>query len=103
MIMLYERSKHIENRLGSVLDLIRHGKYSTPALAAELGVSIPTVSRAVTALRQRGYEIRSIRAGTGWRFMLVAKKPPRVDLRDNSRLKAVRGSRAVASFQTESA
>lgn len=101
--MLYERSKHIENRLSSVLELIRHGKYSTPALAAELGVSIPTVSRAVTALRQRGHEIRSLRTGTGWRFILVAKKPPSVHIRDNSRFKAVQRSRTVTTFQTESA
>lgn len=101
--MLYQRSMHIEHRLESVLALIRRGDYSAPRLAAELGVSIPTVSRAVTALRQRGHDIRSLRAGTGWRFMLIAKKPPGVDLRDNPRFKTVRGTRAVTTFQTESA
>jgi len=101
--MLYERSMHIENRLDSVLELIRLGNYSTPKLAAELGVSIPTVSRDVTALRQRGHDIRSLRAASGWRFMLVAKKPPTVDIRDNSRFKLARASRTVGTFQTESA
>ena len=89
--MLYERSMHIENRLGSVLELIRHGEYSTPRIAATLGVSVPTVSRDVTALRQRGHEIRSLRTRTGWRFVLNAKKPPTFDIGDNSRFKAARG------------
>jgi biotin operon repressor len=74
--MLYQRSLDIENRLDSVLQLIRHGGYSTPKLAEKLGVSIPTVSRDVTALRQRGYDIRSTRAADGWSFVLDQKKPP---------------------------
>jgi biotin operon repressor len=101
--MLYERSKDIESRLGSVLELISLGEYSTPGLAAELGVSIPTVSRAVTALRQRGHDIRSLRAGAGWRFTLVVKKLPTVDMRDNSRFKPVRTSRDMSNLRTESA
>jgi biotin operon repressor len=101
--MLYERSMHIEHRLDSVLALIRHGGYSTPRLAAELGVSIPTVSRAVTALRQRGHDIRSLRAGAGWRFMLVTKRPATVDIRDNSRFKPLRASRAESPLRIESA
>ena len=101
--MLYERSMHIEHRLDSVLALILRGGYSTPRLAAELGVSIPTVSRAVTALRQRGHDIRSLRAGPGWRFMLVTKRPATVDMRDNSRFKPMRSSRAETALRTESA
>jgi biotin operon repressor len=89
--MLYQRSMQIENRLDSVLALICHGDYSTPRLAAELGVSIPTVSRDVTALRQRGHHIRSLRIRNGWRFVLDAKKPPNTAIRDNSMFKAVRG------------
>ncbi len=87
--MLYERSMHIEHRLDSVLALIQRGDFSTPRLAEELGVSIPTVSRAVTALRQRGYQIRSLRTGTGWCFVLDRKKPPSTAIRDNSKFKAV--------------
>lgn len=57
--MLYERSLEIERRLETVLRLVTSGSYSTPMLADELGVSIPTVSRQVQALRQRGHAIRS--------------------------------------------
>jgi predicted DNA-binding transcriptional regulator YafY len=89
--MLYERSMHIENRLGSVLELIRHGEYSTPRIAEMLGVSVPTVSRDVTALRERGHDIRSLRTVTGWRFVLNAKKPPVAVIGDNPGFKAARG------------
>jgi len=62
----------IERRLETVLRLIRSGDYSTPKIAEQLGVSIPTVSRAVTALRERGHAIRSERISDGWRYMLAA-------------------------------
>lgn len=76
--MLYQRSLDIERRLATVLRLIRSGGYSTPMIAEELGISIPTVSRDVTALRERGHDIRSQRKGDGWRFVLVqnSKKVP---------------------------
>ena len=45
MSVLYQRSLEIERRLEDVLGLIRRGRYSTPRIAAELQVSIPTVSR----------------------------------------------------------
>ena len=88
--MLYQRSLDIENRLDAVLRLIRHGGYSTPMLAAELRVSIPTVSRAVTALRQRGHDIRSQRKDDGWRYVLDSKKPPGTVGKTNSKLKEAR-------------
>jgi len=68
--VLYERSLGIEQRLQSVLDLVRSGRYSTPVIAEKLGVSVPTVSRDVTALRERGHNIRAERRGDGWRFVL---------------------------------
>ena len=68
--MLYERSLEIERRLEAVLGMIRKGSYSTPRMAEELGVSIPTVSRDVTALRQRGHDIRAERGPNGWRYVL---------------------------------
>lgn len=68
--MLYRRSLEIERRLEDVLALIRRGKYSTPQIAAELQVSIPTVSRAVTALRERGHDIRAQKQGNGWKYVL---------------------------------
>ena len=52
--MPFERSLEIERRLDDILRLIRTGRYSTPMLAEEVGVSIPTISRCVTALRRRG-------------------------------------------------
>ena len=89
--MLYQRSLDIEQRLADVLRLIRSGGYSTPILAQQLGVSIPTVSRAVTALRDRGHDIRSERSLQGWRYVLVGKSPstPRSP-NSNGRLRAVR-------------
>jgi predicted DNA-binding transcriptional regulator YafY len=71
--MLYRRSMEIEQRLDTTLRLIRTGKFSTPQLAQELHVSIPTVSRYVTALRARGHSIQAERRGEGWRFFLPRK------------------------------
>lgn len=73
--MLYERSLEIERRLEAVLGMIRKGCYSTPRMAEELGVSIPTVSRDVTALRQRGHDIRAERGTNGWRYRLADDTP----------------------------
>ena len=53
----YQLSQAIEQRLEKVLRLIRTGRYSTPTLADEVGVSILTVSRCVNALRERGHDI----------------------------------------------
>lgn len=69
--MLYARSLEIEQRLDHVLRLIRTGRFSTPMLAEELGVSIPTISRCVTALRERGHDIRAEKHSNGWRYVLV--------------------------------
>lgn len=68
--MLYERSFLIEKRLHEVLKLVRSGRYSTPAIAVKLGVSVPTVSRDLTALRERGHDIRSERHGESWCYVL---------------------------------
>jgi biotin operon repressor len=70
--VLYQRSFAIEKRLDETIDLIRTGHYSTPTLAAALKVSIPTVSRCITALRERGYDIQSIRGESGWHYVLMA-------------------------------
>ena len=69
--MLYERSLTIKTRLQTVLRLIENGSYSTAELAEEIGVSVPTISRDVTALRQRGHAIRAEKLGRNWRFVLV--------------------------------
>lgn len=70
--MAYQQSLEIERRLDRVLRLIRTGRYSTPMLAEEVGVSIPTISRCVTALRTRGHDIKAENHGTGWRYVLVS-------------------------------
>ena len=75
--MIYQRSQDIERRLETVLGLIRTGRYSTPTLAQQVGVSIPTVSRCVTALRERGHDIRSEKHVDG---SSKAKSPGRSEL-----------------------
>ena len=71
--MLYQRSQEIERRLETVLRLIRTGRYSTPTIAEEVGVSIPTVSRCVNALRERGHDIRAEKHSDCWRYVLARK------------------------------
>ncbi len=71
--MPFERSLEIERRLDEILRLIRSGRFSTPMLAEKVGVSIPTISRCVTALRERGYDIRAEKHGGGWRYVLAGK------------------------------
>ena len=73
--MLYDRSPEIETQLDTVLRLIRTGRYSTPKLPKRLGVSIPTVSRCVAALRARRHDSRAENHGPGWRCVLV--RPPK--------------------------
>ena len=72
--MIYQRSHEIELRLETVLRLIRTGKYSTPMIAEEVGVSSPTVSRCVNALRERGHDIRADRRADGWRYSLSRRR-----------------------------
>jgi len=79
--MLYQRSLDIERRLQTVLELIQTGDYSTPALAEAVGVSIPTISRDVTALRQRGHQILAERRDGAWRYVLSATKSPKRPVR----------------------
>ena len=86
--MLYQHSLDIERRLDDVLALIRAGRFSTARLAEQVGVSVPTISRDVTALRERGHDIRAQRSANGWRFYLMAEPAPPTDR--GSRLAAVR-------------
>lgn len=79
--MLYARSLEIEQRLDHVLRLIKTGRYSTPMLAEEVGVSIPTISRCVCALRERGHDIRSEKRGHGWHYVLV--RQPKITARSS--------------------
>lgn len=71
--MPFERSLEIERRLDQILGLIRTGRFSTPMLAQEVGVSIPTISRCVTALRARGHDIRAEKIGDAWAYRLFTR------------------------------
>lgn len=73
--MRYERSLVIEQRLGAVLRLVQTGQYSTPLLADELQVSIPTVSRCIEALRERGHDIVAENQNGTWRYVLRERMP----------------------------
>ena len=72
--MRYQHSLEIHERIELVLGLIKTGEYSTPALAEAVGVSIPTVSRIVAALREQGHDIQAERTGSGWRYVLILQK-----------------------------
>lgn len=71
-VVIYKRSQEIEKRLADIISLVSRGRYSTPALARALAVSQPTVSRCLSALRQRGYSIRPVKDKSGWSYELTA-------------------------------
>lgn len=71
--MRYQRSLVIQQRLDTVLRLIRTGQYSTPLLADELKVSIPTISRCLEALRERGHDVVAENRKGTWRYVLKRK------------------------------
>lgn len=68
--MLYTRSLEIERRLDALLGLVGSGRHSTASLAKALGVSVPTVSRCISALRTRGHQIRAVKRSEGWAYVL---------------------------------
>ena len=69
--MRYERSFAIAGRRhGKLIELIRTGEFSTPALAERLGVSEQNVYRDVLFLKQRGYVIRAVKHSAGWAYQL---------------------------------
>ena len=74
--MPFERSLEIERRLDDVLRLVSTGRFSTPMLAEEVSVSIPTISRIVAALRDRGHDIRAEKHEDGWRYVIAEKRNP---------------------------
>lgn len=75
--MRYQHSLEIHDRIEEVLGLIKTGRYSTPALAEKVGVSIPTISRIVAALRDMGHDIQSEKTKQGWRYALRSQTDPR--------------------------
>ena len=83
--MLYRRSFEVEQRLGMALRLIRSGRFSTPQLAQQLHVSIPTVSRYVAALRARGHEVRAKRKTNTWSYVVLRPKAVATGKRSKAR------------------
>jgi transposase len=72
--VIYERSLEIERRLAQVIDLIQHGRHSTRSLAETLRVSIPTVSRCLAAVRERGHRIEARKSGGEWHYVYLGRK-----------------------------
>jgi biotin operon repressor len=73
--VFYQRSLVIERRLERVMNLIQFGRQSTQSLAETLEVSVPTVSRCIAALRERGYSIEPHRSADGWFYVLGEISP----------------------------
>lgn len=86
--MLDQNSLEIGRRLVATLRLIESGTYSTPLLAEKVGVSIPTISRRVTALRVRGYDIHSLRGTDGWFYMLKTEHTAAQERQEPERFRA---------------
>jgi len=78
---MYRRSKAIEDRLSTLLDLIREGRHSTTTLAKTLRVSRPTISRCLAALRERGYTIRAVRHADTWAYEISSEPEVRAKAR----------------------
>ena len=82
--MRYERTIAIAKRHEALLGLIGRGRFSNPQLAAELGVSLPTVSRDIVFLREQGYGIKSVRRSNGWAYELTGT-PARLERTGNGK------------------
>lgn len=71
MQMRYQRLSEIPARHQKLLDLIRAGQYSTPALADKLDVCDQTVYRDISYLKQQGHKVRSIKQSHTWAYVLA--------------------------------
>ena len=69
--MRYERSLAIASRHDRLIELIRAGEFSSPALAEKLKVSEQTIYRDIDFLKNRGYSIRSEKHADGWAYHLL--------------------------------
>lgn len=78
--MAYERTRQIEQRFLTAVNLIKRKRLDAPKLAVELGVSQPTARRIVAELKRRGYGIRSVNDGRNWSYELNSS-PERVNTR----------------------
>jgi DeoR/GlpR family transcriptional regulator of sugar metabolism len=73
MPMRYKRSLAIADRHVKLIDLIRSGEFSSPALAEKLEVCVQTIYRDIDYLKQSGYSIRSVKHAEGWAYQLLAE------------------------------
>lgn len=71
--MRYDRAIAITDRHNRLIELIRSGGFSSPALAEKLSVSEQTIYRDIDFLKQRGYSIRSEKHADGWAYHLLAE------------------------------
>ena len=69
--MHYAQSMAIQDRMAQVLELIQLGGYSTPLLARELAVSVPTISRTIQTLRSMGHQIQAVKRDGSWYYVLT--------------------------------
>jgi Mn-dependent DtxR family transcriptional regulator len=83
--MTYTRSHQIERRLQALIGLVRRGRQSTASLAKALNVSKPTVSRCLSALRERGYSIRAVKGSSRWSYELSGEPTASNRLGDEAR------------------
>jgi len=72
--MPYERTRKIEERFETTVNLIKEKRLSAGGLAKELTVSLPTVQRIVAELKRRGYPIRSVHEENGWHYEINGKR-----------------------------
>ena len=77
--MRYERSLAVAGRLESLVELIRTGTFSTPAIASRLQVCDQTIYRDILSLKQRGYKIRSRKLSNGWAYQLLGEPEAVID------------------------
>jgi len=87
--MRYQQTIEIHTRIEEVLRLIQAGRYSTPALAEKVGVSVPTISRIVAALRERGHVIQAERTRGAWRYIIVRSTKHKASARSKDRTRKV--------------
>jgi DeoR/GlpR family transcriptional regulator of sugar metabolism len=69
--MRYEKTLSIQSRHVRLLKLVRKGKFSSPDLAQELGVSEQTIYRDIDFLRKQGHAIRAEKHSNGWAYHLL--------------------------------
>ncbi len=72
--MPYERTRKIEERFETTVNLIKEKSLSARGLAKELSVSLPTAQRIVAELKRRGYPIRSVHEEHGWHYEVNGKR-----------------------------